>query len=344
MTALDPALAPVSGRWRLVETPPEDQVAALARDVARGLLRRRKRLSCRFLYDAEGSRLFERICELPEYYLTRAETEILAGAAGELAAAAPRGAALVELGAGSARKTRLLLDALLRRQGALLYVPIDVSRDALTAAAGALVADYPGLRVCAIADEYGPGLRRLGPPDPRAPRLVAWLGSSIGNLRRAEAAAFLARLRGGLAPGDRLLVGFDLRKERAVLEAAYDDGAGVTAAFNRNLLARINRDLGGRFDVAEFAHRARYREAAGRVELHLVSRRAQRVRIDALGLEAPFAAGEAIFTERSVKYSPAEITALARAAGLRLTAAWTDAARRCCLALLAPLASRSDRL
>jgi uncharacterized SAM-dependent methyltransferase len=171
---------------------------------------------------------------------------------------------------------------------------------------------------------------------PPAPRLVAWVGSSVGNLRRGEAAAFLARIRRGLAPSDRVLVGFDARKPASVLEAAYDDSAGVTAAFNRNLLVRINRELGGAFDPLQFTHRARWRARTGQVELHLVSRVEQRVAIRRLDLEVPFRAGEAIFTERSVKYSLPEIDGVAAAAGLRVARAWTDASALFRLVLLAP--------
>jgi dimethylhistidine N-methyltransferase len=318
------------------ETPGDEEREAFAREVRRGLLRSHKRVSCRFLYDAEGSRLFERICDLPEYYLTRAELEILQGTADEIAALVPR-ATLVELGSGSARKTELLIDAFLAagRDDRLDYAPIDVSRAALIDSAARLMARYPTLQLHPQAQTYQTGLAHLARDRGVEPWLVLWLGSSIGNLTRSQAAQFLASVRRRLRPGDRVLFGVDLRKDRAILEAAYDDPEGVTALFNKNLLARINRDLGGQFDLDAFAHRARYQDGPGRVELHLVSRSSQRVPIAALGAHATFAAGEGIFTERSVKYSIGEIHALARAAGLAVARLWFDGRRRYALTLLA---------
>ncbi|HWP35288.1 MAG TPA: L-histidine N(alpha)-methyltransferase [Thermodesulfobacteriota bacterium] len=329
--------APRTARRRLtlVERPSAGDSAAFARDVAAGLTRTPKRLPCRYFYDREGSLLFEEICRLPEYYLPRAEREILERRAPEIAALLPAGAALVELGSGSATKTRLLIEALLRRQGKLRYVPVDISRSVLEESARALLADHPRLAITAIAAEYEEGLEVLR-RTPLGPKLLLWLGSNIGNLERPEAAAFLRRLRDLMAPADRLLVGVDLRKDRAVLERAYDDAQGVTARFNLNLLARINRELGGRFDLDAFRHRAVYDEAAGRVEMYLVSTRPQRVAIERLGLEVPFAAGEAIHTENSYKYAPDEIEALAAAAGLRLERLWLDDGQRFADVLLGP--------
>ncbi len=325
-------------RLRVVDTGVGDEHAALAREVARGLTARHKRIDPRFLYDAEGSRLFERITTTPEYYVTRAETEILIAHAAELVAAAAPGSLLVELGSGSARKTRLLVDALLHRQARLVYAPIDVSREILVDGAVSLLAGRPGLRVAAIAAEYRAGLARLARTMGDTPRLITWLGSSVGNLTRGQAARFLAGVRATMTPRDRLLLGVDLRKDRRTLEAAYDDAAGITAAFSLNLLARVNRELGGTFALGDFAYRARWREAAGRIEMHLVARRAHRVTIAALGLTVPFGRGEGIFTERSVKYAPAEIDALARAAGFAVEQRRFDAARRFTLNLFAPAA------
>jgi len=311
-------------------------VASLADEVRAGLGARPKRLPCRFLYDEEGSLLFEAICELPEYYPTRAERQILEARADEIAALFPERISLVELGSGSASKTRLLIDALLRRHGALRYVPVDISRSILEESARSLLESYAGLEVRAIASEYEEGLRHLR-GDADRPRLVAWLGSNVGNFERSEAAAFLGNVRDCMAARDRLLLGVDLRKDPAVLERAYDDARGVTARFNKNLLARINRDLGGRFDLAAFAHRARWNESEGRMEMHLVSLRAQEVRIDALDLTVGFAAGEAIHTESSYKYAPREIDALADDAKLAVVRRWLDPAARFSLNLLAPL-------
>jgi L-histidine N-alpha-methyltransferase len=310
-------------RFTLVGLPAEDRLARFARDVAAGLAAVPKHLPCCYLYDRLGSRLFEAICELPEYPLTRAETAILRTHAEEIAALFPPATDLIELGSGTAAKTRLLIEAFLRRRGRLRYVPLDICRTVLEESSRDLLHAYPRLEVLAIAGEYREGLEHLrAMASPH--KLVLWLGSNIGNLERAEAARFLAQVRGTLAPGDRLLVGIDLRKDRAALEAAYDDSCGVTAAFNRNLLVRINRELGGDFDVRAFAHHAVYNEGEGRVEMYLVCTRPQRVRLERLGLDVAFAAGEAIHTENAYKYSPAEIEALAVAAGLRTERAWLD--------------------
>jgi L-histidine N-alpha-methyltransferase len=215
-------------------------------------------------------------------------------------------------------------------------VPIDISRAMLEESSRALLEDYPALQVTAIAAEYRAGMRLLHRRREQ-PKLVLWLGSNVGNFPRGEAARFLQSVRATLAPSDRLLMGVDLRKSREVLEAAYDDAAGVTAAFNLNLLARINRELGGHFDLGRFAHRARWREREGRVAIHIVSRARQSVRIDALDRTIDFAEDEAIFTESSYKYSIDEIRTLARAAGLGVERCWLDAEQRFSLNLLAPL-------
>jgi dimethylhistidine N-methyltransferase len=309
----------------------------LAHDVEQGLGRNPKRLACRYFYDPAGSKLFEEICALPEYYLTRAERQIFADHAREMVAQLPPGVALVELGSGSAEKTRLLLDALFARQPRVRYLPIDISPAALADSTRALTVEYPALAVTPIAAEYEAGLRALAARLPDgAPRLVLWLGSNIGNLDRDEAARFLGRVRAGLGPHDRMLLGVDLRKSRAVLEPAYDDAAGVTARFNLNLLERINRELGGDFELDAFAHRAAYDEVAGRIDMYLVSRRAQTVHIRALGRAFSFADGEAIHTESSYKYAPAELDAVARAAGFTIAARWLDREERFCECLLRP--------
>ena len=246
-------------------------------------------LPCRFFYDAEGSRLFEAICELPEYYLTRAEHEILTRHADEIAARCPTPLFLAELGSGSATKTRLLIEAFLRHQGSLRYVPVDISQSMLDESAQSLLADYHGLEITAIASEYGDGLRHLG-KDTRLPKLIAWLGSNIGNFARADAHHFVAGIRDAMSADDRLLLGVDLRKDERALELAYDDAQGVTARFNKNLLARINRELGGSFDLADWTHRARVVDDGGRVEIGLVCRRSCDVPIAALGQELPLRA------------------------------------------------------
>jgi L-histidine Nalpha-methyltransferase len=325
---------PPAGALRRIAADADEQRAAFACDVEAGLTALPKRLSCRYFYDHLGSLLFEEICALPEYYLTRTESEILRERAGEIAARFPHAISLVELGSGSATKTRLLIEAFRHGHSALRYVPVDISPSILEESALALLADYPGLEIVTVAAEYHEGLRQLRAESDR-PKLILWLGSNVGNFHRPEAASFLRRVRETMTDADRLLIGIDLRKERPVLERAYDDPGGVTARFNLNLLARINRELGGGFDLTAFRHRAEYNEVMGRVEIYLDSLRAQCVRIAALDLEVAFAEGEPIHTENSYKYSQAEILQLAAAAGLRLEAQWLDAARRFSVNLLA---------
>jgi L-histidine N-alpha-methyltransferase len=322
--------------WRLTLVEADRAVPAdFAADVRAGLSARRKILHCRYFYDAAGSELFEEICALPEYYLTRAELAILRARADDIAGGCPAGAALVELGSGSSTKTRTLIEALLRRRKLLHYVPIDISRVMLEDSARALLADYRQLQVTAIAAEYRAGLRLLRRRRDES-KLVAWLGSNVGNFARRDAARFLASVRATLSPCDRLLLGADLRKDRKVLEAAYDDAAGVTARFNMNLLVRINRELGGDFALDRFRHRALWNERHGRVEMHLVSQAAQRVRIRALGLTVAFGDGESIFTESSYKYTIDELEHLAGAAGFSTEQRWLDPEGRFSLSLLTP--------
>lgn len=297
--------------------------ASFAEEVRAGLTAHPKSLPCRFFYDAEGSRLFEAISELPEYYLTRAGAEIMEERSADVVAQYPRGATLIELGSGSAAMTRHLIERFLRRDGRLLYIPVDISRSMLEESAYALLDEFAGLEIVAIAGEYQEAMTHLR-RDFGLPKLILWLGSNIGNLDRPEAVEFLRCLRGLMAAEDRLLVGIDLRKERRVLEAAYDDAQGITARFNKNILARVNRELGGKFDLDRFHHRARYNDEVGRVEMHLESKDAQTIPLAALGLAVRFEEGEMIHTENSYKYSPAEIAETAAAAGLRLVEQWLD--------------------
>jgi len=316
---------PFVSRYTLIENAAEEESFAAA--VAAGLARRPRSIPCRFLYDEEGSKLFEEICELPEYYLTRAEREILVARADRVAARFDAPVAMVELGSGSSAKTRVLIEACLRRHGRLRYLPVDISRGMLEASSLALLERYPALEVRAIASELEAALPHVG-REASGPKLVLWLGSSVGNLARDEAARFLARVREQMAPGDAFLVGIDLRKAKEVLERAYDDAAGVTARFTLNLLQRLNRELDARFDVRRFAHRATWREEEGRVEIEIVSLREQRVAIESLDLEIELAHGEAIHAEDSFKYSLEETLELARAAGLRLEDRWLDRKER----------------
>ena len=322
-------------RFTLIANEAEIGIAEFVREVEAGLRACPKRLPCRYFYDREGSLLFETICELPEYYLTRAEREILQARAAEIVSHLPKDTTLLELGCGSAAKTRVLIEAFLQRDGVLRYVPVDISRTMLQESSMRLVEEYPALQITAIAGEYHDGLRQLKVEADR-PKLILWLGSNMGNFERPEAESFVRCVRETMSPWDRLLVGIDLRKDRAVLQRAYDDSYGVTARFNRNILARINRELGGHFDLGKFHHRAIYNEQIGRIEMYLVSARAQLISIDRLGLEVPFEAGEMIHTENSYKYSVGEIEALAGAAGLRIERQWLDAERRFSLNLFAP--------
>lgn len=302
-----------------------------AADVRMGLTAPRKFLLPKYFYDELGSRLFDAICLLPEYYLTRAEADIFARRAAEIVERARAGTGrltLFELGSGSATKTRRIMDALLATQTQLTYVPVDISTAALEESASALLGDYEGLCVTAYAADYDTALPRLREnfeEDARA--LVLFLGSNVGNFDRAEARDFLRRVRASLRAGDRLLLGADLKKDTATLEAAYDDPLGVTAAFNLNLLARINRELGADFSVRDFRHAALYDAAEGRVEMHLESTREQTVRIGALGLDVRFGAGERIHTENSYKYSLDELSALAADTGFDRGHTWLDSGK-----------------
>ncbi|CBG68292.1 MULTISPECIES: L-histidine N(alpha)-methyltransferase [Streptomyces] len=311
----------------LTRTLPEDATdAALRADVLDGLTRTPKTLPPKWFYDARGSELFERITELPEYYPTRAEREILVGRAGEIAAAS--GArTLVELGSGSSDKTRHLLDAM---PGLHTYVPVDVSESALRQAGEALVAERPGLNVHALIADFTAGLDLPGTP---GPRLVVFLGGTIGNLVPAERAAFLAAVRALLAPGDALLLGTDLVKDEAVLVAAYDDAAGVTAEFNKNVLNVVDRELGADFDPDAFDHVALWNAECEWIEMRLRSRTAQTVKIPALDLAVDFEAGEELRTEVSAKFRREGVRAELASAGMELTHWWTDEQGRFALSL-----------
>jgi L-histidine Nalpha-methyltransferase len=326
---------PAPRRMTLRRSATAEDPFAFAASVREGLAHAVKHLHCAWFYDEEGSRLFEEICALPEYYLTRAEERILRRHAGSIVSGLPERAELVELGSGSAAKTRILIEELLARNGHLRYVPIDIAHGMLERSSRALLEEYPLLEIHALAAEYQEGLEALAREAP-TPRLVLWLGSNVGNFERPAAAQFLGRLAKHLLPGDRILVGIDLRKERETLERAYDDSLGVTARFNKNLLARINRELGGHFDLASFRHGARYDEHLGRIEMYLVSAKAQRVPITALGMEVEFAEGETIHTENSYKYSLEEIAELAQAAGLVPDQQWFDTRRAFSLNRFAP--------
>jgi dimethylhistidine N-methyltransferase len=286
-------------------------------DVLRGLSAPRKTLPSKYFYDAEGSRLFEAICELPEYYVTRTETALLADIAPELAGFVADGAALVEFGSGASAKTRLILDASPQID---LYVPIDISEAALSRAAETISADYHGLKVMPLVEDFTRAMRL--PSAIRSRPIVGFFpGSTIGNFQPAEAERFLRRVRALLGDAALFIVGADLTKAPEVLLPAYDDAHGVTAAFNRNLLARINRELGGSLDLDAFDHRAVWNEAESRVEMHLVSSRDHTARIGSYSIV--FTEGDAIHTESSHKYRPESFEALVEGGGWRVKTAWT---------------------
>ncbi|MEV7024424.1 L-histidine N(alpha)-methyltransferase [Kitasatospora sp. NPDC093558] len=313
--------------------PADHFSTALRHDVQHGLTSEPKWLPPKWFYDAHGSDLFEEITRLPEYYPTRAERAILTARAGEIAAAT-KARTLVELGSGSSEKTRLLLDALSDLGTLRTYVPVDVSESALTSAGEALAADYPGLAVHGVLADF---TARLGLPPDGAPRLVAFLGGTLGNLLPDERAGFLQGLRATLDQGDHLLLGTDLVKDPAVLVAAYDDAAGVTAEFNRNVLNVLNRELGADFDPDAFEHVALWDAEQEWIEMRLRSLRSQTVKIPALDLPVHFDRGEELRTEVSAKFRRERVAEELAAAGLRLTHWWTDEEGRFGLSLSAPM-------
>ena len=297
-------------------------ISPIAEEVERGFSSQPKRLPPKLFYDAEGSRLFEQITETPEYYPTRTERCIFQRFVPEMAAQAGSNLTLVELGAGSARKTRLLIEAILRRQLRLSFYPIDVSSAALSDCVARLNGDFPHLNVEPILVDYSRELPALKELPGR--KLALFLGSTIGNFEPDDARDFLSRLRQSLAPGDALLVGFDMRKDAAILHAAYNDRQGVTERFNKNILARINRELGGQFDLDAFSHVAFWNRRMSRIEMHLESRKEQDVWIQDLGRAFHFARGERIHTENSYKFTKATIAGLLRRSGLHLEKTWID--------------------
>jgi dimethylhistidine N-methyltransferase len=293
------------------------ELAGFRRDVVAGLSLPQKALPPKHFYDAAGSRLFERICRLPEYYLTRTELALTRAHLDAVARFTGKGGALLEYGSGESLKTRLLL----RAMRPAVYMPVDISRDALDLAVARLAREFPGLRIAPVIGDFTRPLD-LPPLPGRSRRVVFFPGSTIGNLTPQEAQAFLRMTRGQVGPRGAMLVGVDLKKDANVLHAAYNDSRGVTAGFNLNLLARINRELGGDFDLRRFAHYAFYNAPLGRIEMHLVALREQTVNVG--DHRFSFARGESIHTENSYKYSVAEFQAIAAQAGFRGEKVWTD--------------------
>ncbi len=323
----------LSDRFVLHRDPHPARVATFAEDVRMSLGTRPFSLSPKYFYDDLGSALFEAITRLPEYYLTRVERDLLATYGKEIAGALGGPLELVELGSGSALKTRLLIDAIFARQAALTYHPIDISAEAVTESSLALAAAYDRLKIIAYASDYFPLLREKRLVT-HSRVLALFLGSNIGNFEPDEARELLRLLAVARHPGDGLLIGYDLKKDPSILELAYDDPTGVTAAFNKNLLGRMNRELGADFDLAAFRFRARWDEACGAVQSFLVSEHAQQVRIPASGLTVDFAAGETIHTESSYKFTREEVVVLAASCGYAEKKTYTDAAGRYALSLL----------
>jgi L-histidine N-alpha-methyltransferase len=318
---------------RLEIVHPREGVArsTLADDVRRGLGRRPRTLPPKHFYDAEGSRLFDRICELPEYYPTRAERALLERHADAIVRAASEGTQgpvteLVELGSGMARKTGLLLGAIARRTRAPSYVPLDISSSALEQSARAMLAEHETLSVRAIVGDFQHDLARISASTPGAPprRLFAFLGSTIGNLDETEAPSLVRAIAAEMSSNDAFLLGVDQVKDRSVLHAAYDDAQGVTAAFNRNVLAVINRSLGADFDLPAWDHEARWVEKRSRIEMHLRTRKPVVVNVRALNLRVDFDAGETIHTEISRKFTRETTERTLREGGLRMTHFWDD--------------------
>ncbi len=299
---------------------PDEQTSAFAREAVHDLSQQPKRLSPKFFYDATGSELFEAITRLPEYYPTRTEVGILRDRGSDIAAIIPKGAALIEFGAGSTTKVRLLLE----KCAFAAYVPVDISGDFIKAQAEALRRDFPGLAVHPVAADFTTPFA-LPAAISGMPKVGFFPGSTIGNFEPHEASRFLRSARDILGQGAQMIIGADLEKDERVLHDAYNDPAGITARFNLNVLVRINRELGGNFDLSAFTHRAIYNRERHRIEMHLISKKPQTVRM--LGTSFSFRPGESIHTENSYKYSIERFAALARNSGWKVRESWTDAKR-----------------
>ena len=298
--------------------------SSIAEEVRAGLSAQPKTLPPKLFYDDAGSELFEQITRLPEYYLTRIETCILQMYAMQMVEAAGAPTSVIELGAGTATKTCMILESLLAQREPVHFYPVDVSESALATAADNL-RSLEQVEVVPLIADYTRSMDFVA--EVPGPRLILYLGSSIGNFEPMQASLLLARLRARLAPGDALLLGADIAKDAAVLLPAYDDAHGVTAAFNRNLLVRINRELGANFDLECFAHVARWNPADSRIEMHLESTRAQQVEIPELPMRVSFAAGETIHTENSYKFTPAMVDAILQNGGFTREQTWYDPRR-----------------
>jgi L-histidine N-alpha-methyltransferase len=328
-------LSGIEERFTLTTTDDEVFINNFSEDVKSGLTSKSKYLPFVYFYDHVGSQLFEKICELPEYYLTRTETDILETNADDIASQFSEETVLVELGSGSSTKTRILIEAFLERQNLAHYTPIDVSHQMLEESSCSLLREYPDLEINAIAARYNEGIDYLNIRKDQQ-NLITWLGSSIGNFDRSEVTAFLRHIQKIMHPNDRFLVGIDLQKDKSIIENAYNDAQGVTAEFNLNLLMHVNRELGGDFVLENFDHKAIYNEEIGRIEMYLISNIDQKAFISELDLEVSFTANETIHTENSFKYSLDNIDTLAEETGLYIEQQWFDTERLFSLNLFAP--------
>ena len=328
-------LSGIEERFSLVTIDQETFINNFSEDVKTGLTSESKYLPFVYFYDHIGSQLFEKICGLPEYYLTRTETKILEINADNIASQFSEKTVLVELGSGSSTKTRILIEAFLERQSLAHYTPIDVSHQMLEESSYSLLEAYPNLEINAIAARYNEGIDHLDIKTDQQ-NLITWLGSSIGNFDRSEVATLLRHIQRIMLPNDRFLVGIDLQKEKTIIENAYNDTQGITAEFNLNLLTHVNRELGGNFDLENFGHKAIYNEKIGRIEMYLISHIDQRAFISELDLEVSFAANETIHTENSFKYSLDDIDNLAEESGLCVKQQWFDTEQLFSLNLFAP--------
>ncbi len=323
-------------RLRVKVSRRENSNRQFATDVLAGLTASPKCLSPKYFYDTTGSQLFEEICNLPEYYPTRTERGILQQNADEIAQDCDHDMVLVEFGSGSSSKTRLLIEAFLQCNRRLHYMPIDISKSMLIDSAKALLNRYPELMITALVSDYLVALQAI-PHYVTQNKLIVFLGSSIGNFDNKDAVAFLQAIRATMTENDRLLIGMDMLKSSEILVPAYDDAQGVTARFNLNLLTRINRELGGRFDLSRFRHKALFNQGESRIEMHIESLENQSVEIRGIARTITFARGETLHTENSYKYSRQSIQQMAARSGFAVVQHWYDEQDWFSLNLFVPL-------
>ncbi len=319
----------------MITTDIENFNSSFADDVNEGLNDSPKHIPCLYFYDYKGSLLFEEICQLPEYYLTRTETEILKKYSKEIISQLPDGIQLIELGSGNSIKTELIIEEMLNQYEKVSYSPIDISIKRLEESSIALLEKYDNLEITSVAAKYDEGLPQLNIHTDLA-KLIIWLGSSIGNFCKEEAILFLKNIVKTLSTNDFFLIGFDLYKDKKILEQAYNDSRGVTAEFNLNLLSRINRELGGEFDLNNFKHQAVYNEEKSRIEMYLISTCEQEIYIADLNKYYHFRKNERIHTENSHKYSLDTIEQISNQVGMEIINRWFDSKKYFNLTLFKP--------